>query len=334
LIVREALQRAWTGRGALACLLWPLSQCFGGLAALRRWLYRRQWLRSESVGVPVLVVGNVVAGGAGKTPVVIALVEHFTQRGIAVGVVSRGHGRSSVGLVQVHPDSEPQLVGDEPLLIARRTRVPVWVGERRVEAARALLAAHPHIRLILSDDGLQHYAMKRDFELCVFDDSGTANGWLLPAGPLRERWPRPANLVLRTEGTPGIEGHVLRRRLATHAARSDGTRVELASLRGTACHAVAGIAQPQRFFDMLRAAGLRLQSTLALPDHHDFASTPLPPAEAGPLLCTEKDAVKLMRIAPQAMAVPLEVEIDPPFWAALDALVLPKLSSPDGSQTP
>jgi len=280
------------------------------------------------------VVGNVVAGGAGKTPVVIALAEHFTRLGVAVGVVSRGHGRSSVGVVPVHPDSDPRLVGDEPLLIARRTRVPVWVGKRRVEAARALVSAHPQLRLILSDDGLQHHAMTRDVEVCVFDDRGTGNGWLLPAGPLREEWPRPADLVLRTEGAPGIDGHVLRRRLATHAVRQDGTRVELASLRGATCHAVAGIAQPQRFFDMLRAAGLRLQSTLALPDHHDFASTPLPAADAGPLLCTEKDAVKLMRIAPQAMAVPLEVEIEASFWAALDALVLPKLSSADGSQTP
>jgi tetraacyldisaccharide 4'-kinase len=332
--VRDALQRAWTGRGAPARLLWPVSLLFGGIAALRRWSYRSGWLRTESVGVPVVVVGNVVAGGAGKTPVVIALVEHFDRLGVPVGVVSRGHGRSSVGVLQVHPASDAQAAGDEPLLIARRTGVPVWVGERRVDAARALLAKHPHVRLIVSDDGLQHHALARDVELCVFDDRGTGNGWLLPAGPLREHWPRPTDLVLRTEGAHGIGGHVLRRRLGDHALRSDGTPVELAALRTTGCHAVAGIAQPERFFEMLRAAGLRLQSTLALPDHHDFSATVLPPADAGPLLCTEKDAVKLMRIAPHAMAVPLEVDIDARFWDALDALVLPKLSSADGSQTP
>ena len=330
--MRQALQRAWLSRGVLASVLWPLSLAYAAAAGLHRGLYRLGVLRTERAQVPVLVVGNVVAGGAGKTPVVIALAEHFSGHGIAVGVVSRGHGRRSGGTVAVQCNSAAADTGDEPLLIARRTGVPVFVARRRIDAARTLLAAHPGVQLILCDDGLQHHALARDVELCVFDDRGIGNGWLLPAGPLREAWPRHADLVLRTEAAPGIAGHLVRRSLADHGVRADGSRVALASLQGQPCHAVAGIAQPDRFFAMLRAQGIGLQQTLALPDHTDFDDVPLPPAGAL-LLCTEKDAVKLWSRAPQAVAVPLAVRIDPAFWQALDALVLPKLSSADGPQT-
>jgi len=181
-----ALQRAWLRRGALACVLWPLSLLFGVVTAARRWAYRSGLLKTNRLPVPVVVVGNVIAGGSGKTPVVMALLEHLRARGIAAGVVSRGYGRESRECREVRFDSAPGEVGDEPLLVVRRCAVPFFVAASRAQAARALLAAYPRTQVIVSDDGLQHYALDREIEICVFDERGTGNGWLLPAGPLRE----------------------------------------------------------------------------------------------------------------------------------------------------
>lgn len=310
-----ALQRAWLRRGLLAWLLRPLSLVLLAVTRLRSAAYRRGWLRSHRASVPVVIVGNVVAGGAGKTPVVIALVEHLLARGWQVGVVSRGYGRSSAGCLEVRADSAPEDAGDEPLLIQRRTAVPLFVAERRIEAVRALLGAYPATQVIVSDDGLQHLAMARDVEICVFDERGTGNGWLLPAGPLREPWPRAVDFVLCQAGAPGVQGFAVMRRLADQALRADGARRALAEWASAPVCAVAGIAQPESFFRMLRARGVALVQSLPLPDHAGFENVPLP---AGELLCTEKDAVKLWRVRPDAWAVPLEVEIEPAFWDAFD----------------
>lgn len=328
-----ALQRAWLRRGAAARLLWPLSLLYRALAGLHRRLFRAGLLRSERVPVPVVVVGNVVAGGAGKTPVVIAVVEHLRGRGLAVGVVSRGYGREGSDCREVRPDDDARLAGDEPLLVRRKAGCPVFVAPRRVDAARALLEAHPRTRVIVSDDGLQHHALQRDLEICVFDARGIGNGWLLPAGPLRETWPRPVDLVLRPDSARQLPGHALRRTLSTLAIRADGTRVLLADLRGEPVQAVAGIANPESFFAMLDAAGLPAAVRTALPDHAPFDAGAgwLQPGHT--LVCTEKDAVKLWRIRPDAWAVPLVVEIAPGFWRAFDRLLEPKLSSAHGSPT-
>ncbi|ROZ77152.1 tetraacyldisaccharide 4'-kinase [Ramlibacter sp. WS9] len=328
----QVLQRAWLRRGALACLLWPLSLVFGALAALRRAAFQLDLLKRHRVAVPVIVVGNVVAGGAGKTPVVMALVGHLRGRGLAVGVVSRGYGRSAADCREVSFESLPNEVGDEPLLVARTSGVPVFVAPSRAQAANALLATHPATQVIVCDDGLQHHALQRDVEICIFDERGIGNGWLLPAGPLREHWPRKVDLVLSAGAPPGIRGFTARRRLASHAVRSDGTRTLLADLAGRPLTAVAGIAKPEAFFAMLREQGLQLARTLALPDHHDFAEDPAE-GHTGDLLCTEKDAVKLWRLRPDAWAVPLAMEIDAEFWRALDGLVDAKLSSAHGPQT-
>lgn len=332
-MVRAALQRAWLRRGGLALLLWPLSLPYGAVVALHRWLYAAGWLRAQRVPVPVVVVGNVVAGGAGKTPVVIALVEHLRARGVAAGVVSRGYGRRNAECVEVRPQDEPVRVGDEPLLVRRKTGVPVFVAARRAEAARALLRAYPGTQVIVSDDGLQHHALARDVEICVFDARGVGNGWLLPAGPLREPWPRGVDLVLRPREAQWIAGHVVERTLADTAVRADGQRIALAALRGTPVHAVAGIASPDVFFAMLWQAGLQLARTKPLPDHHAFAGGP--DVEPGAtLVCTEKDAVKLWRLRPDAWAVPLQLRVDAAFWREVDRLLEGKLSSPHGPPTP
>src|SRR5450830_283659 len=272
---QQRLTHAWTHRGWLAWLLWPLSLLFGALAALRRSLYRVGIFQAERVPVPVIVVGNVVAGGAGKTPVVMMLVRHLQAHGLQVGVISRGYGRQTHDCREVCTDSAIADVGDEPALIQRSTAAPVFVASRRVDAARALLARYPQTQIIVCDDGLQHLGLQRDLEICVFDDRGTGNGFLLPAGPLREPWPRAVDMVLHSGAHPAFAGFTAERTLAGHALRADGSQIALAELaRGAAkpLLAVAAIAKPEDFFTMLRAQGLLLAGTIALPDHYDFNS--------------------------------------------------------------
>lgn len=344
--MRATLQHAWTRRGALAWLLWPVSLLYRIAWLLRAAAYRTGLRTVYRAPVPVIVVGNVVAGGAGKTPVVIALVEHLQGRGLTVGVLSRGYGRRTQGWRLVAPTSSARDVGDEPLLILQRTGAPVAVAASRIDAARQLLAAQPGLDLLVCDDGLQHRALHRDIEICLFDDRGIGNGFLLPAGPLREPWPRGADLLVGT-GRPVPGGHTVhrvRRSLADHALRADGSRFALQELPALAARwrrpllAVAGTARPQAFFDMLRARGLPLAGTLALPDHADFDASRWRNDDGMTVLCTEKDAIKLWPHRPDALAVPLVVALEPPFWQALAQLlhergtqaVRAKLSSPDG----
>lgn len=346
--LQQALLRAWTGRGVLAWALTPLALIYATLLALRRLAYRRQWLRSERVGVPVLVVGNVVAGGAGKTPTVLGVVAHLQARGWQVGIVSRGYGRKGDGYQAVESHSSPAEVGDEPLLLQRKTGVPVFVGRKRAEAARALLAAHPQTQLIVCDDGLQHYALYRDVEICVLDGRGTGNGWLLPAGPLREPWPlqplvqagQRGNTLLLQTGASALPGYLAERRLATYSVGIDGDAQPLSALTAPGAPpvmAVAGIAQPETFFSMLRASGLVLQKTMALPDHYDFDSWSRTIDGGYTVICTEKDAVKLWQHVPTARAVPLLQTAPPAFYAALDRALQAHrpapVSSPHGHPT-
>ncbi len=311
----------WAQRSAAGLALWPLSLGYRALVAVRRWLYRAGWRARTRLPVPVIVVGNVVAGGAGKTPVVIALVQHLQARGLRPGVVSRGYGRRSQGTQHVQADSSAHTVGDEPLLVARRCAVPVVVAERRSDAGRALLARHPDTDVIVSDDGLQHLALARDIALCVFGAEGVGNGWLLPAGPLREPWPCAVDFLLCAGAVPpggSAPAFALERRLADAAIAADGRRVPLADLAGQALVAVAGTARPEEFFAMLRARGLAPTQTFALPDHFDFDSWNPNTDKRQRLVCTEKDAPKLWPRFPDALAVPLELAIAPAFFAALD----------------
>ena len=317
------LRSAWRQRGWLALALWPLSLPYRALVALRRTLYRWGVLRSERLPVPVIVVGNVIAGGAGKTPVTLALVRHLQATGWQPGVISRGYGRSSDGCREVLPASTASEVGDEPLLIARAAGVPVFVARRRAQAGRALLAAHPATDVIVCDDGLQHLALARTVEICVFNDEGVGNGFLLPAGPLREAWPRTVDAVLHTapQAPPGTRAPAFRltRQLAPYAIDAQGRQLPLTSLHGQALHAVAAIARPEEFFAMLRARGLTLVHCEALPDHYDFDSWQHLPDKGKTLICTEKDAVKLWPTHPGALAVPLHLSLPSEFFARLDA---------------
>ena len=329
--IQAALLRAWTGRGAPARLLLPVAWLYGALAALWRQLFRWQWLRSQKVDAFVIVVGNVVAGGAGKTPTVIALVRHLQAQGHAVGVVSRGYGRDGETCLAVGSNSDAQDVGDEPLLIHRATNAPVWVGRDRWRTACALLTHHPETRVIVCDDGLQHYRLWRDLDVCVFDDRGCGNGWQLPAGPLREPWPRQAVtragqsearlLVVNTSGQAHAGQFSAQRRLSDVAQDRHGATRPLLALNapgGLPVMAIAGIARPGAFFAMLRGRGLVLAQTQALPDHFDFRQADTAPWAGFQLVCTEKDAPKLWQVAPGAVSVALEQTIEPAFFEAID----------------
>jgi len=345
--LESTLQRIWTRRGAGAWLLLPLSLLYVALSTFRRLLYRTGILPIHRIRVPVIVVGNVIAGGAGKTPTTIAIVQHLQSQGHRVGVISRGYGRKSQNIQEVFADAAPELAGDEPLLIQRKTSVPVFVAHTRYQAAQALLARYPDTELIICDDGLQHFSLYRDLEICVFDDRGCGNGWLLPSGPLRETWPRrPLKqagqrndrlLVLHTGGQPRFSGFRAQRSLAAHAVRSNGETVTLDTLQKPGAlplMAVAAIAQPAAFFRMLELCGLVIAKTLPLPDHYDFDSFIRNEYGGYQLICTEKDTAKLWQKAPDALAIPLTQTMEPAFWRELDRQIAglspTKLSSPHG----
>lgn len=330
------LGREWQRRGWFACLLWPLSVLLRLLTWLRRRSYERGWLASTRLPVPVVVVGNIFVGGTGKTPLTIWLVQALQAAGWTPGVISRGHGAakehgrakdhgtndqgaangrdtSNIGnaVLEVVPDSDPALVGDEPLLIARRAACPVFVGRNRSEAGKALLMAHPSVNILISDDGLQHYALQRDVELMLFDSRGAGNGWLLPAGPLRESVRRRADFVVFNgpdappaaapmwNMAPGLFQMLLRGDLAESLV-DPAIQRPLAQFAGRGL-AAAGIGHPQRFFSMLRELQLEFDE-LPLPDHYAWQHNPFgadananakvsPPAPDW-ILITEKDAVK------------------------------------------
>ena len=295
-----SLQHVWARTGVLTLLLLPLSALFAAVSWLRRQAYRHGWLRAVSVGVPVIVVGNITAGGSGKTPLVIWLVNWLRSQGYRPGVVSRGYGGTADGCVDVQADSPPAVVGDEPALIRLKTAAPVVVGRDRVAAARVLLDRHPGVDVIVSDDGLQHYRLRRDIELAVIDAAtGLGNGWPLPAGPLREP---PGRLRSVDAVVQVVRGAVQPRTYRSVTAwRADYTAglawrlrapQERQALRDLPPHdwlAVTGIGRPQGFFAMLDAHGVRHRPR-AFADHHAFRPQDLP--ADGAVLMTEKDAVK------------------------------------------
>ena len=326
-----ALQRQWWTKRPT-----PSAQALRPLAALYGWLaqWHRLASRPQAIDVPVIVVGNLIAGGAGKTPTTIATVRLLRAFGWKPGVVSRGHRRRSSGLVEVTRQTPASESGDEPLLIRLRTGVPVMVGRDRVEAARALRRAHPEIDIVVADDGLQHHRLARDLDIVVFDERGVGNGLLLPAGPLREPLPAERNfrtLVLYNAAKPSttMPGWMATRRLSGVLPLADWWRGELPlreswrALQDRPLLAVAGVANPERFFEMLRDQGLQLSHTRALPDHHGFAALPWR-SDTPDVLVTEKDAVKLplermaqAEGATRVWVVPLDLEPDVAFAAAL-----------------
>jgi tetraacyldisaccharide 4'-kinase len=335
----QALARGWHGRGPapvrlLLFLLVPFGLLFRLLVAVRRQFYRLGFFRVTRLPVPVIVVGNLTVGGSGKTPLTLALVAWLCRAGYSPGLVSRGYGGSAREAMPVRPDSDPAVVGDEPVLLARRAGCPVWIGRERGLAGRSLLASHPEVDVILADDGLQHLALARDMEIVVVDGRrGFGNGRLLPAGPLREPLSRLAEVdaVVVNGDAAGLRFPVpvfsmaLAGRAFVNLARPDLV-VPPEHFLGGRVHVLAGIGDPQRFFDRLVELGLDIEPH-PFPDHHAFTARDLP---AGTLVMTEKDAVKCAAFArPDAWFLAVDAEVD----GGLNTLLLSVVKARHGSQT-
>jgi tetraacyldisaccharide 4'-kinase len=325
------LTSIWYESHWLRWALWPAGALYLVLARLRRHAYLRGWLRTFEVDAPVIVVGNVSVGGTGKTPFVIWLAAELKQRGRRVGIVTRGYrGKAQQWPRAVTGDSDPREVGDEPVLLARRTRCPVYAGPDRVAAANALLRA-ASVDVLLSDDGLQHYRLARSFEIAVVDGvRGMGNGLCLPAGPLREPPSRlqQVDAIVVNGGTWGHVGVFRGQAVVTRVYRlKDRQERPLESFRGDAVHAVAGIGNPQRFFDLLADAGLDVIAH-PLEDHAGFGPEQLAFDEPGTVLITEKDAVKCEAFAPDDVwCVVVDLKFDADRTARLTRLIQRELGA-------
>lgn len=339
-------------RTLLAPILWPLTVIFDAVTAFRRSTYRSGGFPVYRVACPVVVVGNLSVGGTGKTPLVMALAKALAAAGCKVGIVTRGYGGKARGITQVGAESDPDEVGDEACLIAKETTATVIVSAERGPAAVAL--ERLGVDVILSDDGLQHYALARDLEIVVVDAArGLGNGWLLPAGPLRESrlrlrsvdWlvlhesdesrpderrslPRRAGeavgLVLEGASNLGTGPRVLGMRLVAAAPRAlkENRQRSWSEWAGESVQAVAGIGRPERFFSMLRAQGLRVTAQ-AFADHHRFVPDDIPAEWSGPVLMTSKDAVKCRTFADERMwEVPVTASLSPEGGEALVAEIV------------
>lgn len=293
------LQHEWQTNSAWQVVLRPLSLIFGVIAAARRFSYRSGLLRSYKLALPVVVVGNITVGGTGKTPLTLWIVRLLREQRLCPGIISRGYRGRNTAPQQVHAGSNPDEVGDEPLLMAKVSRCPVWVGRDRVAAAQALLEAHPQCNVLISDDGLQHYRLQRDMEIAVVDGERLfGNGKLLPAGPLREPIARLENLDAVVVNGPTKDKQQYQMSLVGDIFYNLAVpeRCEkAAAFYGKKIHAIAGIGNPQRFFSHLQTLGLDC-AEFPYPDHFRFTSGDLQ-RDADVILMTEKDAVKCFAFA-------------------------------------
>jgi tetraacyldisaccharide 4'-kinase len=292
----DTLESAWYGDARPPWWTWPLAALYGGIVRLRSWLYRIGARRSVRLPAPVIVVGNLSVGGTGKTPLTIALAETLRARGYRPGVVSRGHGGSRREPMLLGSRPDPAEVGDEPCLI-HASGATVAIGRERSAAAQLLLDAGCDV--LIADDGLQHYALARDVEICVIDGARRfGNRRMLPAGPLREPMSRLRRVDLRVcNGGVAERGEYSMRLQGDELiALADDRHEALEDWRGRCVHAVAAIGNPQRFFDSLRQAGIEVTGH-AFPDHHAFVPADLDFGDDLPVLMTDKDAVKCRRFA-------------------------------------
>jgi tetraacyldisaccharide 4'-kinase len=310
-------------------LLRPLSLIFLVLSVIRRMAYRVGILSVWHAPVPVIVVGNITAGGNGKTPLTLWLAEFLKGNGFHPGIISRGYGAAVRGVREVVLSGDATEFGDEPLLLARRSACPVWVGKDRPAAACSLLLAHPECDVLICDDGLQHYALARDVEIAVVDQRMLGNGLLLPAGPLRELPSRlrgvdavVANAAVAPEG-----GFAMRLTGTVFRNLQNRTRIAAADdFEGRILHAIAGIGNPQRFFDTLGGMGVCCV-THSFPDHHPYQRADLQFEDTCAVLMTEKDAVKCTPFAePDWWYLEVAAEVS----ADLGELVLQKIRNRNG----
>ena len=286
---------------------------------LRRILYWLHLLPSARAGIPVIAIGNLTVGGSGKTPLAIHVAELLKAKGWSPAIVARGYGGTVRAPRGVTLASDPAEMGDEPVLAARRSGCPVWVGPDRVAVIKALRHEHPDCDVVILDDGLQHYRLRRDLEVAVVDARGFGNGMLLPAGPLREPRTRLWTVdAVIAHGTQQVKGYAMRLEgEELHRATDARERRPVKSFAGERVHAVAGIGDPNRFFLHLAKLGVK-PVPHPFPDHHPFRERDLEFGDGAPVLMTEKDAVKCKRFAkPQHWVLPVRAVPDPAFDAWL-----------------
>lgn len=297
----------WYGKHGWLFFLIPFSWLFRVIIFFRRWIYSRFATR---LPIPVIVVGNITIGGTGKTPFVIWLAEYLKQQGHTPGIISRGYGsRAPYYPYEVSPDENPPFSGDEPLLLARHTNAPVVISPNRVAAAEKLISQYPKTTIIISDDGLQHYALARDVEIVILDgERRLGNGYCLPAGPLRE----PASR-LKTVDFVIVNGENMRLIPGDLCSIQNSRQTQpISAFQNKTIHAVAGIGNPQRFFNMLRELGLTIIEH-PFPDHHIFSFQDLDFGIDAIIVMTEKDAVKCQNFNLQAWYLPVKAEVDIPI---------------------
>jgi tetraacyldisaccharide 4'-kinase len=307
--------RFWYRRGILAWLLWPASVVFLLAVLLRRVLYALRIFKSAHPGIPVIIVGNLTVGGSGKTPLVIWIAELLKSKGWSPGIVSRGYGAKVAAPRAATVASDAAEVGDEPIVLSRRSGCPVWIGPERVRVAAVLRREEPKVDVLILDDGLQHYAMRRDIEIAVVDARGFGNGFLLPAGPLREPgWRlKTADALVRHGFSEGKGFSMTLEGETAHRMTDARERQPLKAFAGQKVHAVAGIGDPNRFFVHLGSAGIKV-APHPFPDHHRFTPRDLEFGDDAPVMLTEKDAVKLRSVArPHWWVLPVTAKLDPAF---------------------
>lgn len=320
----------WYRLSALSLLLYPFGLVYGLMMRLRRLLYRLNVVSSVRLPVPVIVVGNLTVGGTGKTPLVLWLAAELQRQGRRPAILCRGYGGADAGPRAVLGDDDPGRVGDEPLLLAARGGCPVWIGRDRAAAGAKMLGEHSDRDVIICDDGLQHYRLRRDLEIAVEDERGHGNGLLLPAGPLREPADRPVDATVLNGERADSEMARSGRHRSQHEGAATAFRmrleprgfcyvhdparaVTLAELSGKRLHAVAGIGNPPRFFDLLKRLGLD-PVCHAFPDHHAYSAADLEFPECDLVLMTEKDAVKCNRSGrSDLVALRVDAMLDPAF---------------------
>lgn len=329
--MKQWLINSWYQPQPIRWLLWPLSLLYQAILQFRKGLFRLSILKQRHLPVPVIIVGNITIGGTGKTPFVIWLAKQLQQAGYRPGIISRGYGGKAETYPQsVTPDSDPAIVGDEPIIISRHTKCPMVVAPDRFAAGKILLQ-HYDCNIIISDDGLQHYALGRDIEIVIVDGQRQfGNQLCLPAGPLREPISRLQNVDFIVENQGSADANytmILSQLNAVNLADPTKTQT-LLSFTGQCVHAIAGIGHPQRFFDQLTAQGLHVISH-AFDDHHFFQPIDLDFKDDKPIIMTEKDAVKCQRFAGNnTWYIPIEATIS----GKLDQHILQKLAgiTPNG----
>ncbi len=330
----KSLEHYWYQSNVFAflvvCLLLPLSGLYCLVTVIRRKLYQLNIKKSFSAQVPVIVIGNIVVGGSGKTPLLISLCDYVSSKGFKPGVVSRGYGGSVTGIKQVSSDDMAEQVGDEPLMISQRTNVPVVVGADRVSAINYLLTNN-QCDIVFSDDGLQHYRMRRDLEIAVIDaDRKFGNGFCLPAGPLREPVSRlkEVDLVVYNGGNINNPAEYSYRLQIAGLKPLNGEHSRALSSFATnmTIHAVAGIGHPARFFNQLTNSGLNIIEH-AFQDHHQYQQHDFSGWHTDCIIMTEKDAVKCRHlILPDAWIVIVNAEWSDTLEAQLDSKLLALLN--------